>query len=130
MAENLIICGKIGETGKVITVALKSSNSSGVLAAHDLTNYTALKMQVEKSDGTVVMSEVACAISGSATLGIITCTTDLTVATHPALVASTDDEPHRVEFSGLNAAGKKRYWPMNKQGERTYGYFYIQAPLA
>lgn len=130
MADNLVVVGKLNETGKVITVALKSSNSSGVMAAHDLTGYTSIKMQVETPGGTVVMNEVACVISGTATLGIITCTTDLTVAVHAGLIVSPENTPHRLEFSGLNAASKKRYWPLNKQGARTYGSFIIQNPLA
>lgn len=125
MADNLTITAKIGETAKVITVILKESNASGVLVAKDLTGYTSIKMQVEKSNGTVIMNEVACVLSDAAN-GVITCTTDITVAVHTGLVAGT----HRVEFSGLNSAGKKRYWPLNKNSERTYGKFIVQAALS
>lgn len=121
------ITAKIGETGKVITVVLKNTDANGVLQPHNLTGYTALKMQVEKTNGTVVMSEVACVADAdqSANPGKITCTTDITVAAHAGLVKGT----HRVEFSGLNSGGKKRYWPLDKDGNRTYGKFIIQEAL-
>lgn len=125
-ADNLTLLGKIGETGKVWTVTLKSSNASGVLVAHDLTGYTDIKLQVETLGGTVVMDQVACAVSSPATAGVITCTTDLTVGTHAGLVKGE----FRCEFSGLNAAGKKRYWPLNAQGQRTFGKCIIQEALA
>ncbi len=125
MADNLVVVGKLNETAKVITVTLKETNASGVLVAKDLTGYTSLNMQVEDDAGKVIMNQVACVIVTAAS-GIISCTTDMTVAVHPGLVVGE----FNLEFSGLNAAGKKRYWPMNKHQERTYGKFIVQAPLA
>ncbi len=128
MADNGTIVAKIGETGKVITVTLKETNAAGVLVPKDLTGYTSIKMQVEKTNGTVVMDQVACVADADQTTnpGKITCTTDITVAAHPALVVGT----HRVEFSGLNSGGKKRYWPMNKVGDRTFATMVVQAALS
>ena len=125
MPDNMTLTGKIGETAKVFTITLKHTHASGVLVAHDLTGYTNLKLQVETPTGQVIMDQVDCALSVAAS-GIITCTTDLTTAVHPNLVAGT----FRAEFSGDNAAGKKRYWPINAQSERTYGKMIIQDPLA
>lgn len=125
MDNTTVVC-KIGETGKVFTFTLKESNTAGAQVAKDLTGYTAIKMQVESSDGTVIMDQVDCVVSSPATAGIITCTTDIATATHPGLVAGT----HNLEFSGLNAAGKKRYWPLNEQAQRTFGKMVVQAALA
>lgn len=124
--DNLTLVAKIGTTAKVFTVILKESNSAGLLVAKDLTGYTSMKMQVEKSSGAIIMDQVACVIDAVPTTGQITCTTDITVAAHAGLVVGT----HRVEFSGLNSAGKKRYWPLNKNSERTYGKFVVQAALS
>ncbi len=126
MADNLIVTAKIGETGKVVSVILKETNATtGLLAPKDLTGYTNVLMQVEKSNGTVVMNQVPCVITNALT-GEITCTTDITVALHPGLIKGD----HQLEFSGLNAAGKKRYWPVNKNESRTYGRMIIQAALS
>lgn len=125
MADNMVLTGKIGETGKTWTVALRSTNASGVMAAHDLTGYTEMKLQVEDARGNVIMDQVECSVT-DAEEGTITCTTDLTTDEHAGLIAGT----FRAEFSGLNGAGKKRYWPINAQSERTYGKMIIQDPLA
>lgn len=128
MVDNLTIVGKIGETGKVISVVLKSTNENGQSEAQDLTGYTQLKMQVETSQGEVIMNAVACVADGDqvANKGLITCTTDMTPATH----SNIKKGKHRVEFSGLNGSGKKRYWPMNANQQRTYGTFVIQDALS
>lgn len=129
MVDNVTFVGKINETGKVITVILKESNSAGTLVPKDITGYTNIKMQVKTKQGAVVMDQVPCVIT-SAAAGEITCTTDLTVALHPGLIVSPEKTPHLLEFSGLNSAGKKRYWPINANGERTYGRCVIQNALA
>ncbi len=140
MADNLTVVAKIGETGKVITVVLKDTQA-GVLSPVDLTGYTNIKMQVETSGGEVIMNEVACVADAdqSTNPGLITCTTDITVAVHAGLRAGTfptpftrDDhvqEQFRLEFSALNAGGKKCFWPIDTDTRRTYGIFIVQEAL-
>ncbi len=123
------ITAKIGETGKTITVILYETDPvTGLLVPKNLTGYTNIVMQVEHFNGTVIMNQVPCVAAGNQSVdtGKIVCTTDITVAAHPALVAGD----FRLEFSGLNDVGKKRYWPLNAEGDRTYGRFIVQDPLA
>lgn len=128
MADNLVLVCKIGETGKVFTVTLKNTNAAGVLVGTNLTGYTSILMQVEKSNGTVIMDQVACVADADQTAnpGKITCTTDITLAAHANLKKDT----YRLEFSALNSTGKKRYWPMNAVDVRTYGKFIVQDALS
>ena len=128
MADNMVIVSKIGETGKVFTIILKETDSTGALVPKNLAGYTSIKMQVETAGGTIIMDQVVCVADADQTAnpGKITCTTDITVVAHIGLVKGD----HRLEFSGLNASGKKRYWPINKNGERTYGHFIVQAALS
>ncbi len=128
--DNLTVVAKINETSKVISILLKETNSSNALVAKDLTGYTGMVMQVEaphaSGGGTVIMNAVPCVIDAAPTTGKITCTTDFTVALHPNMAAGT----YNLEFSGLNAAGKRRYWPLDKNSARTFGKMIIQNPLA
>jgi hypothetical protein len=129
MPDNMTVTAKIGETGKVITVVLKDTDpDTGELAPKDLTGYTNLVMQVTKSNGTVVIAGAACVADAdqSTNPGKITCTLNVTVAAHSGLVAGS----HRLEFSGLNASGKRRYWPLSKNETRTYGKFIVQDALS
>lgn len=123
----IAVC-KIGETGKVFSVVLKSTNVAGTLVPHDLTGYTELKMQVEKPNGTVIMNQVECEADADQTTntGLITCTTDITPDEHPNLIKGE----FLLEFSGLNADGKKRYFPENAVHQRTYGKMVIQNALS
>jgi len=129
MADNMVVTAKIGETGKEISVVLKNTDpATGALVPKNLTGYTDLKMQVEKSNGTVIIDQVACIADPDQTVntGKITCTLDVTVAAHPALIIGD----FLLEFSGLTSTGKKRYWPTNKQSTRTYGRFIVQKALS
>lgn len=123
------IAAKIGETGKVISVVLKNANSSGVLVPLNLTGYTEIKMQVESVHGAVIIDGADCVADAdqSANTGLITCTTDITTAAHTNLVKNPAG--YRWEFTALNPAGKRRYWPLDVNEEHTYGVFIVHDGL-
>jgi hypothetical protein len=126
--DNLTCVVKIGETAKVISVILKETDPvSGDMLPKDLTTYSQMQMKVTSTLGAVIINNAPCVIDANqmANKGKITCTLDITVAAQPGIVPGT----HRLEFNGLNAAGKQRYWPIDEDGERTYGTFIIQRSL-
>lgn len=120
---------KIGETGKIITVVLKNADANGTLQPTDLSGYTDIKMQVEKLDGTVIIDGAACVADPdqSTNPGKVTCTTDITVATHTNLEKNAVG--YRWEFTALNATGKRRYWPLDENERHTYGKFIVHEGL-
>lgn len=128
MADNMTVTAKIGETAKLISVILKETDPvSGSMVPKDLTGYTAMAMRVTSTLGSIVINNAPCVIDNDQVTnkGKITCTLDITVAAQPGLVTGT----HRLEFNALNPGGKKRFWPLDPQGDETYGTFVVQNAL-
>lgn len=129
MADNRQIVCKIGETNVVLTVVLKNTDpTTKQLVPTNLTGWTNIKMTVRRTDGIVIIDDLACTADGNQTLNpgkITTAAFNLTTAAYPNLIVGR----HRVEFAGKQGGTADRFFPMDADDDETYGEFIVQESL-
>lgn len=128
MSDNTKVVVKIGET-VTLNVTLKDTDeTTGALAAFDLTGYLSVKMTAKKGS-TVIINQQSCTIlanQSTTNTGKVTCTFTATVANFPNLVKGKCN----LEFKATDAAGGIHYFPKREDAARTYGSLTFQDALS